>query len=40
MPLPSIRINPEKKDIFSFEFSDFILENYRFHPHIKGKISV
>ena len=40
MPLPSMTINPDKKDIFSFEFSDFVLENYHSHPHIKAKISV
>jgi len=40
MPLPSMSINPVKKDIFSFEFSDFTLENYNSHSHIKGKISV
>lgn len=38
--LPTLRINPEKKDIFSFEFEDFILENYNPAPHIKGAISV
>jgi len=38
--LPNLRINPDKKDIFSFEFDDFVLENYESHPHIKGAISV
>ena len=40
MPLPSMRINPDKKDIFSFDFSDFVLDNYDSYPHIKAKISV
>jgi len=38
--LPNLKINPDKKDIFSFEFGDFMLENYDPHPHIKGAISV
>lgn len=38
--LPNLRINPDKKNIFDFEFDDFVLENYDPHPHIKGAISV
>lgn len=38
--LPDFKINPDKKDIFSFEFGDFELKNYESHPHIKGAISV
>jgi thymidylate synthase len=38
--LPDFKINPDKKDIFSFVFDDFTLENYESHPHIKGAISV
>ena len=38
--LPNLKINPDKKDIFSFDFNDFVLENYESHPHIKGAISV
>ncbi|MBP5457278.1 MAG: thymidylate synthase, partial [Paludibacteraceae bacterium] len=38
--LPQMRINPEKKDIFSFDYEDFTLENYDPHPHIAGKVSV
>lgn len=38
--LPNLKMNPERKDIFSFEFEDFELENYDPHPHIKGAISV
>ncbi len=38
--LPNLKMNPDKKNIFSFEFDDFELENYDSHPHIKGKISV
>ena len=38
--LPVMKINPEVKDIFSFKFEDFTLENYDPHPHIKGKVAV
>lgn len=38
--LPSMKINPEKKDIFSFVFEDFELIDYAPHPHIKAKVSV
>lgn len=39
-PLPTMRINPDVKDIFSFQYEDFTLENYQCHPAIKGVISV
>jgi len=39
-PLPTIKINPNVKDIFSFHYEDFTLENYNPHPHIKGVVSV
>jgi len=39
-PLPVMKINPEVKDIFSFKFEDFSLENYDPHSHIKGKVAV
>ena len=39
-PLPKMIINPETKDILSFSFSDFRLQDYQSHPHIKGQISV
>ena len=38
--LPTMRINPDVKDIFSFQYEDFTLENYQCHPAIKGVISV
>lgn len=38
--LPKMKINPEVKDIFSFKFDDFQLEDYNPHPHIKGVVSV
>ncbi len=38
--LPIMKINPEVKDIFSFKFEDFTLENYQSHPHIKAPVAV
>ena len=38
--LPTMKINPEVKDIFSFEFSDFTLENYECHPGIKAPVAI
>ncbi len=39
-PLPTMRINPDVKDIFSFNFDDFTLEGYDPWPAIKGEVSV
>jgi thymidylate synthase len=39
-PLPTMKINPAVKDIFSFSFEDFTLENYQFYPHIKAEVAV
>ena len=39
-PLPTMKINPEVKDIFGFKFDDFTLENYDPWPAIKGEVSV
>ena len=38
--LPQMRINPDVKDIFSFNYEDFVLENYDPWPHIKAEVSV
>src|SRR2546423_1898792 len=39
-PLPVMKINPEVKNIFSFKFDDFTLENYQFHPAIKAPVAI
>ncbi|MDH5359111.1 MAG: thymidylate synthase [Gammaproteobacteria bacterium] len=39
-PLPTMKINPEIKDIFAFSFEDFELVGYESHPHIKGLVAV
>ena len=39
-PLPVMRLNPDVKDIFSFKYEDFQLENYNPWDHIKATVSV
>lgn len=39
-PLPTMKLNPEVKDLFAFRFGDFTLENYQCHPHIKAPVAV
>lgn len=39
-PLPTMKINPNVKDIFDFKYEDFELTNYHPWPHIAGKVSV
>ena len=39
-PLPTMKINPDVKNIFDFKYEDFTLENYEPWPHIKGVVAV
>jgi thymidylate synthase len=39
-PLPTMKINPDVKDIFDFKFEDFELVGYDPHPHIKAAVAV
>ena len=39
-PLPTMRINPEVKDLFAFKYEDFELLNYDPHPHIKAAVAI
>lgn len=39
-PLPTMKINPDVKDIFGFKFEDFELQNYQCHPGIKAPVAV
>lgn len=39
-PLPRMKINPEVKDIFGFQYSDFQLEDYNPYPHIKADVAI
>ena len=38
--LPTIKINPDIKDIEAFTFEDFELVDYNPHPHIKGAVAI
>ena len=39
-PLPVLKLNPDVKDIFEFQYEDFTIEGYDPHPHIKGSVAV
>jgi len=39
-PLPHMKINPQVKSIFDFQYEDFELLDYTAHPHIKAEVSV
>ncbi len=39
-PLPHLKMNPDVKDIFDFQYEDFELIDYNPHPHIKGAVAV
>lgn len=39
-PLPRMRLNPDVKSIFDFQYEDFVLEDYNPWPHIAGTVSV
>ena len=38
--LPKMKINPNVKSIFDFTIDDFELVDYKYHPHIKGKVAI
>jgi thymidylate synthase len=40
LPLPVMRINPAKKDLFGFVYEDFELQNYQCHAGIKAPIAI
>lgn len=39
-PLPTMKLNPDVKNIFDFKYDDFTLENYECHPAIKAPVAV
>ena len=39
-PLPVMRLNPAVRDLFAFDFADFVLEGYDPHPAIKAPVAV
>ena len=38
--LPTMKLNPEIKNIFDFDFEDFTLENYNPEPGIKAPVAI
>ncbi|MGI9522889.1 MAG: thymidylate synthase [Hyphomicrobiaceae bacterium] len=40
LPLPQLAINPDVRDIFSFKYEDFLLQDYNPCPHIKAPVAV
>jgi len=40
LPLPTMQLNPQVKDLFGFRFEDFELVGYEAHPHIKAAVAV
>jgi thymidylate synthase len=40
LPLPTMRLNPNVKDLLDFTFEDFELVGYESHPHISAPIAV
>lgn len=40
LPLASLKLNKEIKNIFDFNYEDIEIENYQSHPHIKAEVSV
>ncbi len=38
--LPTLRIDPQVRDLFAFRFEDFGLEGYDPHPHIPAPVAV
>ncbi len=40
LALPTLKINPEIKDLFAFEYADLELVNYEHHPAIKAAVAV
>ena len=39
-PLPTMVLNKAVTDLFAFDFADFSLQNYQYHPPIKAPVAV
>ena len=39
-PLPQVKLNTAIDNIFSFDYEDIRLEDYKCHPLIRAKVSV
>lgn len=40
LPLPTLDLNPDIKNIFDFTINDIVIRDYQAHPHIKGEVAV
>lgn len=40
LPLPTLKLNPEIKNIFDFTYEDIAIENYQSHPAIKAVVAI
>jgi len=40
LPLPTMKLNPARRQLSDFNFEDFTLEGYEAHPHIKAAVAV
>jgi len=38
--LPTLKLNPDVKDLFAFTIDDISIENYDPHPHIKAAVAI
>jgi thymidylate synthase len=39
-PLPRMKLNPGRRNLFDFRYQDFELENYQHHPAIRAPIAI
>ena len=40
LPLPTLELNPKKRDLFDFAYEDITIKNYEAHPHIQAPVAV
>ncbi len=40
LPLPTLNITRKPASLFDYQYDDFEIQNYEFHPHIKAPVSV
>ncbi len=37
---PTLRIKPGRTSLFDYDYDDLVLENYQYHPAIRGRVAV